>query len=87
MKLHASMRLRAAALTNRTVEKAIKQKFGMDVRLYKGNGYYYFADPDDQEEIVVGHWPESSVYVYRLNQMRLDQWLAEFERLMEQGKR
>jgi hypothetical protein len=84
VQINAAQRLLAAKLTNRTVESAIKKKFGLDVKLRKGNGYYYFDDPDDAEMRVI-KWPETSVYVNSLNQLTLDQWLHDFEHLMQQG--
>lgn len=83
--INAATRL-LAAVTSGTIEKAIKKKFGIDAKLYKGKGYYYFADPDEGKLMITG-WPEVAVYVTRLNQLSLDRWLDEFERLMNQGDR
>lgn len=86
MKILASARLIEATLTTRTVEKAIKQKFGYDVKLQRDpSGYYYFHDPDGSP-IRVGKWYSTSVNVYRLNQLPLAEWLNEFEALMKENK-
>src|SRR6185437_2550727 len=82
--IRAIQRLQAATLTTRAIEKAIKKKFGLDVKLRKGNGYFYFDDPDDAEMRVI-MWPEASVYVNSVNQLTLEQWLHDFEHLMKQG--
>ena len=82
--IRAIQRLQAAVLTTRAIEKAIKKKFDLDVKLRKGNGYFYFDDPDDAEMRVI-KWPETSVYVNSVNQLTLEQWLHDFEQLMKQG--
>lgn len=85
MKILASQRLVATAANARAIEKEIKRRFNKDVRLHRGNGYYYFADPDDDTETYVSNWPESSVYVHRLNHLGdTDAWVREFERLMKE---
>ncbi len=64
-------------LTIKQVVKAIKQKFSVDVELYKGEGYYYF------DGACVSGCSSTSVYVYTLNQLTLEQWLDEFSNLVE----
>lgn len=82
IKINAVRRLKAAAATStRAVEKAIKKKTGLDVKLYKGRGYYYFADPDDSPGDLVSTWRHSSVAVYKLGDMSLEDWVSEFERM------
>lgn len=58
-------------LTTKQVVKAIKEKFGVDVKMYKGNGYYYFDG-----KCVDGCF-STSVFVNTLNQLTLEQWLYE----------
>lgn len=84
IKINAAHRL-TAAVTAKTVEKAIKQRFGYDVKLHRGAGYYYFADPDDMP-MRVSKWDSSSVYTYRLNDLDLAQWLDAFEGMMNDNK-
>lgn len=63
-------------LTTKQVVKAIKAKFGVDVEMYKGNGYYYF------EGDCVDGCQSTSVYVNTLNQLSLEQWLFEFSSML-----
>ena len=60
-------------LTLKQVNKALAP-LGEE-RLYKGEGYYYFADGNAHM------WEQCSVYVYTLNQLTLEQWLEEYTRL------
>lgn len=53
--------------TCRTIEKAIGSKH---LRLFPGNGYFYFVYDD-------GNWFETkSVMVYRLRSIPFDAWVA-----------
>lgn len=52
----------------KTVNNEITKR-GIDAKLVKGNGYYYFIGP-----AVDGAF-STSVCVYRLNQLPLEQWL------------
>lgn len=61
-------------VTIKQINSAIAAQGGAE-KLAKGNGYFYFYDGDAID------WRESSVYVYRLNQLSLDEWLAEWQRL------
>lgn len=56
-------------LTLKQVNNAIA-KAGFNEVLVAGDGYYYFIEGDAFQ------WESSSVYVYRLNHLSLDQWLA-----------
>jgi hypothetical protein len=44
-----------------------------DVALIKGSGYFYFSGGDTST------WYRSSVMAYRLSDLSLDGWLAEYE--------
>jgi hypothetical protein len=61
-------------LTLKTLNKHL-MSLGFTEELVKGKGYFYFDGPD------VGHFERTGVYVYRLNQLNLDQWVAELEEL------
>ena len=50
---------------------------GHEEELVRGRGYFYFAGGD------AAIWPSSGVYVYRLSELTLEQWLAERDRLAE----
>ena len=42
---------------------------GHKERLARGKGYFYFYDGEAAE------WPQSGVYVFRLNELTLEGWL------------
>lgn len=64
-------------LTTNKIVKAIKDKFGFDVELFKGDGYYYFVGE------CVDNCKSSSVYVNSLNSMTLEMWLFDFNNIIE----
>lgn len=59
-------------LTRTAIAKAcVAAGLPADIELVKGNGYFYFWGHD------VALWPSSSVYVFSLNDLTLDQWVNE----------
>jgi hypothetical protein len=56
-----------------TVNKALAARGHANVELVRGDGYFYFIGEDADQ------FYTSSVYVYRLNQLTLDQWIADYE--------
>lgn len=75
----------AKRLTSKAIERAIKEKFGYDVILVRGDGYFWFTEEDDSHRMDM--WESTSVMVYRLNQLTLDQWLVEFEYLLKHNEK
>lgn len=63
-------------LTTKKIVKSIKEKFGVDVELFKGNCYYYFVGD------CLDNAKNTSVEVYTINELSLDQWLNEFKQIM-----
>ena len=62
------------------VNEALKAR-GEEPRLYRGKGYYYFAGGS------AACWPTSGVYVNKAEEMTVDEWLDEYQRLkMEWGR-
>lgn len=59
-------------LTIAAINAEIAKRGGKEI-LIKGNGYFYFWEGDAPE------WHSSSVYVFRLNDLTLDQWIADWE--------
>lgn len=57
-----------------TVNKALKAA-GYAEQLVQGNGYWYFVDGD------AAKWFSSSVAVYRLNELSIERWIDERNRL------
>lgn len=54
---------------------------GAAERLFKGNGYFYFSEGSADS------WYSASVFVNRLSQLTLKQWLAEYESLKEENSK
>jgi len=57
-----------------TVTKKLKE-LGFTDELFKGKDYFYFWGDD------ASTWYSSSVYVTRLNELTLDQWIEEYNTL------
>lgn len=64
-------------LTLASVNKALSALGAKEV-LVKGDGYYYFWEGE------ADRWPQTAVYVYRLNRLSLEQWIGEWKRLKTQ---
>lgn len=78
----------AMRLTAKKICKAIKCKFGMDVGLFydTGYGYYHFFSDDQPTMDILMHWPTTSVLVFRMNHLTMEQWLDTFEQLAKEGE-
>ena len=63
-------------LTTKKIVKAIKENFGVDVQMFKGNGYYYFIGSCLEEAKI------TSVDVDTINELSLEQWMNEFKRFI-----
>ena len=75
-------------ITRRKIEQAIADRFGLDVVMIRGNGYYYFATDDDESAEVIYRLYTTSVYTMQINggRVTLDWWLGYFEGfLIESG--
>lgn len=68
------------AVTLSQINKALKAK-GYDGVLYKGKGYFYFAEGE------ASNWHSPSVYVYTLNELSLKQWIEEYETKRKENDR
>ncbi len=64
-------RPKATRLTLKKVTAALPKGY----ELVKGEGYFYFAGNDAMS------WYSSSVLVFRINDLTLEQWVTEFETL------
>jgi hypothetical protein len=69
-------------MANRVAEvnKALKAR-GVAEKLTRGNGYYYFRDGG------TGCWPATSVYVYRADDLSVENWLSEYDQLSSDSRR
>ena len=72
-------------ITRRKIEKAILDRFGLDVILIRGNGYYYFATDDDDSAEVIYRLSTTSVWTMHLNGgcITIDWWVGRFEDFLE----
>lgn len=61
-------------LTLKKVNKAL-QELGAQEILVKGEGYYYFIEGNSYS------WETSSVMVMTLNELSLEEWIAEWKSL------
>jgi len=62
----------------KTINKKI-QELHPTFELHKGRGYFYFSSTD---EIVHG-LDHTSVYVYKLNDLTLEQWIEEANKIKD----
>jgi hypothetical protein len=67
-------------VTIATVNKELK-RMGVEERLYKGEGYFYFIYGDAPDWV-----GGSSVPVFRASDLTLDQWIEEFNSLKNHEK-
>lgn len=72
-----------ARITRSTIVNAIHAKHGVRVSLAKGEGYFYFYSDAEKVGLLLNMLQSTSVYVYTLGQMTLDQWVASFEALFD----
>jgi hypothetical protein len=67
-------------MTKRTTIAAVNQALkaaGHSETLVKGRGYFYFADGE------ASNWRATSVYVYRITDLTVEQWVAERNELAQ----
>lgn len=62
-------------LTLKAVNKALAAKGAKEELFYNRQGYYYFAEGN------TARWKATMVYVPRLNDLTIYQWIAEWEAL------
>ena len=66
-------------VTRKMVNDALRAR-GRDESLREGNGYFYFGGGE------AVNWLSSSVMVKRISDLTLDQWLSEFDKLLERAR-
>jgi hypothetical protein len=71
----------AKSVSAKMIAKEIKKRFGYDVELINGHGYFYFIEPDELHRL--DSWETTSVMVNSLRQLDLEQWMNEFKSLMD----
>lgn len=68
------------AFNSQSVNKAIRALGGAE-KLVKGEGYFYFTGGE------AASWPATSVYVYRLHDLSLAEWVEEYKSLRAEAAR
>lgn len=69
-------------LTRVAIEKEIRKQTGIDCRMFKGNGYFYFVSLSSTPT-VLDFAPETSVYTNGLWTYTLQGWVDTFKALIE----
>ena len=72
----------------RTTMKAVNaalQERGIPGELVKGVGYFYMMDRDE-EPAIWATLPETSIMVYRLSNMSVDEWVESVELLLAEQR-
>lgn len=67
-------------VTRKMINDALRTR-GRDESLYPGEGYFFFGGGE------AVHWLTSSVMVKKVSDLTLDEWLAEFDELLERDKK
>ncbi len=70
------------AVNIKSLNKAIHAKYP-HVKLRRGKGYYYIYSDDEATADKIAALYTTSIYVYRLNHLSMDQWMSEVDTLME----
>ncbi len=66
--------------TRKMVNDALRAR-GRDESLREGEGYFYFGGGE------AVNWLSSSVMIKRISDLTLEQWLKEFDSLLDRDKR
>jgi len=72
-------------LTKKLIEKEIKTKTSLDARLQKEWNYFWFYSEDKEVDAVLCMAQSQSVTVFKLSDLSLDGWVAEFIRIYQAG--
>jgi hypothetical protein len=67
------------------VNKAIHEVYPL-VNLIKGDGYFYIYSDDDATSIKIARLFISSIAVYKIGDMTIDQWVESVKLLLNEGK-
>jgi hypothetical protein len=74
------MTTKPARVTRKMVNDALRAH-GRDESLRQGDGYFYFGGGE------AVNWLSSSVMVRRISDLTLEQWLKEFDSLLERDRK
>ena len=69
--------------TKRKICAIIKERTGMDVKIWTGNGCYHFYSDNETDAKRLANWYTTSVYVNGLWVGSNEWWANQFDTLME----
>ena len=70
-------------IKNQKFRKAMKKAGLQDIHLMRNKDYFYiWADEGTMMEEVVTSLESTSIYVYRFNNLTIDQWINEIRELL-----
>jgi hypothetical protein len=72
--------------TKNKISAIIKERTGMDIKIYTGYGYFHFYSDDEPTALRLARWYTTSVDVNGLWVFSNEGWADEFMRLMESGE-
>lgn len=82
---YKSAPLNKKRITLKTVNKAIHAEFP-DISLVKGEGYFYLIPDNDKGLELIGSHPSTSIYVYKLNELTVEQWLEDVRAVIKRTR-
>ena len=65
------------------INKEIKRQLGLDIKLWKGDGYFYFYSEDDKLGNMIAGFETASVYVFHLTSYTVDQWVDQLREMIK----
>lgn len=65
-------------LTIKRINKELENRGHKGIELVKGEGYFWFTGGE------TASFRSSSVYVFRLSHLTLDEWVQEYENMLEE---
>lgn len=72
-------------ITLKQVNAAIEKEFPK-VFLVKDNGYFFIASDDNETGLKLAGFYQTSIYVAKLTQLTIEQWVREVKLLMNNPK-
>ena len=69
--------------TINNINKALKEKTGLDVKLWRGNGYFYFYSDDSETGLMLAGFESTSVYTCQLGIQSVSGWVEDFEFMLK----
>lgn len=65
-------------VTINNINKALKLRTGLDVKIWRGEGYFYFYSDDDKVGLMIAGFESASVYTCQLGIQSVDEWVNDF---------